>query len=104
MRRGRTCGTWAGARAADHAGIASAQRIQDFLSVAWPAAMETCAQPLLSRTWLAAMQLVTERCGGQPARLAAEGEQAFTALVRGAVAGWGATKAWGPIAAGFSPR
>ena len=31
-------------------------------------------------------------------RLAAEGEQAFTALVRGAVAGWGATKAWGPIA------
>ena len=79
------------------AGIASAQRIQDFLSVAWPAVMETCAQPLLSRTWLAAMQLVTERCGGQPARLAAEGEQAFTALVRGAVAGWGATKAWGPI-------
>ena len=80
------------------AAIASAQRIQDFLSVAWPAVMETCAQPLLSRTWLAAMQLVTERCGGQPARLAAEGEQAFTALVRGAVAGWGATKAWGPIA------
>ena len=80
------------------AATASAQRIQDFLSVAWPAVMETCAQPLLSRTWLAAMQLVTERCGGQPARLAAEGEQAFTALVRGAVAGWGATKAWGPIA------
>ena len=30
------------------AATASAQRIQDFLSVAWPAVMETCAQPLLS--------------------------------------------------------
>ena len=79
------------------AATASAHRIRDFLSVAWPAAMETCAQPLLSRTWLTAMQLVTERCGGQPARLAATGEQAFTALVRGAAADWGATKAWGPI-------
>ena len=80
------------------AATAAAQRVRDFLSVAWPTVMETCAQPLLSRTWLAAMQPVTERCGGQPARLAAMGEQAFTALVRGAVAGWGATKAWGPIA------
>ena len=65
--------------------------------MAWPAVTETCADPLESRTWLAALQLVTGRCGGQPARLAAPGEQAFTAAVRGAVAGWGATKAWGPI-------
>jgi transposase len=79
------------------AATASGQRILDFLSVAWPAVTETCADPLESRTWLAALQLVTGRCGGQPARLAAPGEQAFTAAVRGAVAGWGATKAWGPI-------
>ena len=59
--------------------------------------METCAQPLLSRTWLAAMQLVTEQCGGQPGRLAVMGEEAFTAAVRGAVAGWGGKKAWGSI-------
>ena len=76
---------------------ASMHRIRDFLSVAWPTVMETCAQPLLSRTWLAAMQLVTERCGADPARVAAMGEEAFTAAVRGAVAGWGGKKAWGTI-------
>jgi transposase len=76
---------------------ASMHRIRDFLSVAWPTVMETCAQPLLSRTWLAAVQLVTERCGGDPARVAAMGEEAFTVAVRGAVAGWGGKKAWGTI-------
>jgi transposase len=76
---------------------ASAQRIRDFLSVAWPTVTETCAQPLESKTWLAAMQVVTSQCGGQPGRLAAMGLEAFTALVRGAVAGWGGQKAWGTI-------
>jgi transposase len=78
-------------------GTASMQRIQDFLSVAWPTVSETCAQPLKSVTWLTALQVVTSRCGGQPGRLAVMGEQAFTALVRGAVAGWGGKKAWGTI-------
>jgi len=41
--------------------------------------------------------VVTSRCGGQPGRLAAMGEEAFIALVRGAVAGWGGQKAWGTI-------
>src|SRR5713226_4996170 len=63
------------------AATASAQRIRDFLSVAWPTVMETCAQPLESRTWLAASQLVTSRCGGRPEKLAAMGQEAFTALV-----------------------
>ena len=79
------------------AATASAHRIRDFLSVAWPTVTETCAQPLLSRTWLAAVQVVTQRCGGQPGRLAGMGEEAFTALVRGAAGDWGACKAWGPI-------
>jgi transposase len=48
-------------------------------------------------TWLTALQVVTSRCGGEPGRLAAMGEEAFTALVRGAVAGWGGKKAWGTI-------
>jgi transposase len=74
------------------AATASVQRIRDFLSVAWPTVMETCAQPLESRTWLAALQLVTSRCGGRPEKLAAMGPEAFTALVRGAVAGWGGKK------------
>ena len=76
---------------------ASMQRIQDFLPVAWPTVTETCAQPLKSVTWLTALQVVTSRCGGQPGGLAAMGEEAFTALVRGAVAGWGGKKAWGTI-------
>ena len=79
------------------AATASAQRIRDFLSVAWPTVTETCAQPLESKTWLAAMQMVTSRCGGQPGRLAAMGLEAFIALVRGAVAGWGGQKAWRTI-------
>ena len=76
---------------------ASMQRIGDFLSVAWPTVTETCAQPLKSVTWLTALQVVTSRCGGEPGGLAAMGEEAFTALVRGAVAGWGGKKAWGTI-------
>ena len=41
------------------AATASVQRIRDFLSVAWPTVTETCAQPLESVTWLAALQVVT---------------------------------------------
>ncbi len=36
--------------------------------------------------------------GGQPARLAAMGWQAFTAAVRAAVPDWGGKRAWRPIA------
>src|SRR5216683_728357 len=79
------------------AATASAQRIRDFLSVAWPTVTETCAQPLESVTWLAALQVVTSRCGADPGRLAAMGQEAFTALVRGAVPGWGGKKGWGTI-------
>ena len=81
------------------AATASAQRIRDFLSVAWPTVMQACAQPLESKTWLAALQVVTARCGGDPGQLAGMGEEAFTAAVRGAVAGWGGQKAWGTISA-----
>ena len=80
-------------------GTASMQRIGDFLSVAWPAVTETCAQPLQSVTWLTALQVVTSRCGADPGRLAAVGPEAFTALVRGAVPGWGGQRAWGTICA-----
>ncbi|HYB17588.1 MAG TPA: transposase, partial [Streptosporangiaceae bacterium] len=81
------------------AATASVQRVQDFLSVAWPAVMQTCAQPLESKTWLAALQVVTARCGGDPGQLAGMGEEAFAAAVRGAVAGWGGQKAWRTISA-----
>jgi transposase len=48
-------------------------------------------------TWLAAMQVVTSRCGGQPEKLAAIGLAEFTALVRQAVAGWGGQRPAGPV-------
>src|SRR6516225_6327934 len=77
---------------------ASMHRIGDFLSVAWPAVTETCAQPLKSVTWLAALQVVTSRCGGQPARLAGMGWPAFTAAVRAVVPEWGGKRDFRPIA------
>jgi transposase len=81
------------------AATASVQRIGDFLSVAWPAVAGACAGPFESVTWLAALQVVTARCGGDPGRLAGMGEQAFTAAVRDAAAGWGGKKAWSTISA-----
>jgi hypothetical protein len=73
------------------ASTASVQRIGDFLPVAWPAVTETCAQPFGSRTWLAAMQLVTSQCGGQPARLAAMGGRRSLSL-SGPASGTGAAR------------
>lgn len=69
---------------------ASAQRIRDFLSVAWPSAVTAAADPFGSLTWLAALEAVTSRRGPGPARLTAGlGEEEFTALVREAAPGWG---------------
>ena len=79
------------------AATASVQRIRDFLSVAWPVVTEACAGPFESVTWLAALQVVTARCGGDPARLAVMGPEEFTALVRAAVPGWGGKRGWGRI-------
>jgi transposase len=79
------------------AATASVQRIGDFLSVAWPVVTEVCAQPFKSVTWLAALQVVTARCGGDPARLAAMGPEEFTAVVRAAVPAWGGKKGWGTV-------
>jgi transposase len=78
------------------AGTASVQRIADFLSVAWPVVTEACVHPFDSVTWLAAVQVVTSRCGGDPARLAGLGPEEFTGLARSAVGGWGGQR---PVAA-----
>ncbi len=82
------------------AATASAQRIRDFLSVAWPTVTETCAYPLESTTWLAALQVVTRRCGGQPGRLAAMGPEAFTAAGPRRPAAAGAARRPGARSAG----
>jgi len=64
-------------------------RIRDFLSVAWPSAVTDVADPFASMTWLAALEVVTSRCGADPARLAGAGEDEFLALVRDAAPDWG---------------
>src|ERR1035437_8191787 len=81
------------------AATASAQRIRDFLSVAWPVVTETCAEPFNSKMWLGALQVVKSQCGAEPGKLAVMGTEAFAALVRGTVPAWGGQKGWGPIAA-----
>jgi transposase len=80
------------------AATASVLRVRDFLSVAWPAAPEACAQPFVSVTWLSAVQVVTSRCGGRPEQLAACGLEEFTALIRSVVAGWGGKRPDGRVA------
>jgi transposase len=79
------------------AGTASVQRIREFLSVAWPVVTGACVHPFDSVTWLAGMQVVTARCGGDPGRLAALGVEEFTALVRAAVPGWGGQRPDGRV-------
>jgi transposase len=76
---------------------ASVQRVRDFLSVAWPAAPEACKEPFDSVTWLAAVQAVLSRCGAQPEKLAAMGQEAFTVLVRRPLPGWGGSRADGRV-------
>ena len=72
---------------------ASALRVRDFLSVAWPSAVSACAQPFDSVTWLAALQVVVSAGGAGPAGPAAPAEGEFAALVRAAVGGWGGKRA-----------
>ncbi len=79
------------------AATASVQRVRDFLSVAWPVAPEACAGPFDSLTWLAAVQVVASRGGGQPAKLAAAGLAEFTAAVRAALPGWGGKRISGRV-------
>ena len=71
------------------AATAAVLRVRDFLSVAWPSAVTAAGDPFKSMTWLAAVEVATSRCGGDPARLAAAGEEEFLALVRDAAPGWG---------------
>jgi transposase len=72
---------------------AAVQRIRDCLSVAWPSAVTAAGDPFASVTWLAALDVVTSRCGADPARLAAGlGGEEFLALVREAGPGWGLTR------------
>ena len=97
MRREPTAPPGAAAGAADHGGDRVGAAGRDFLSVAWPAAPQACAQPFVSVTWLAGMHVAASRCGGRPEQLAAMGGEAFAGLVRSAVPGWGGMRVDGRI-------
>jgi transposase len=75
------------------AATAAVTRVRDFLSVAWPAAETAAAVPFKSLTWLACLEVVTSRCGGDPGRLASLGQEEFSALVTDAARAWGASRA-----------
>jgi transposase len=64
-------------------------QIRDYLALAWPAMLTTAARPFESVTWLAALAVVTERCGADPARLRELGLEEFTDLVRAEVPRFG---------------
>ena len=82
------------------AATAAVRRVRDFLSVAWPAAEAAAAGPFKSLTWLASLETVASRCGGDPARLAGLGEQEFLGLVTDQARAWGAKRADRRIARG----
>ena len=71
---------------------AQVQQVRDLLECVWPAALETAAQPLKSRTWAAALTVVLDRDGGDLARTRRLGLARFEAQVRREVLRWGATK------------
>jgi transposase len=75
------------------AATAAAQRVRDFLSVAWPAAETAARVPFKSATWLACLEVVTAQCGGDPGRVAGLDEPEFFAQVTAAARGWDASRA-----------
>jgi transposase len=80
------------------AATAAVLRVRDFLSVACPSALQACAQPFDSVTWLAAVREVTSRCGADPARLlAGDGWDEVAAAARAGVPGWGRRRADGRV-------
>lgn len=71
---------------------AAALQLRDLLSLAWPAVLGAAARPVESRTWLAALTVVLERCDGEPARLRRLGLGRFTDTVRRELPFWHASK------------
>ena len=104
MRPGAPAAPGAAPGAADHGGVRGGAPDPGLL-VGRLACRDGNLRPAVSVEDLAGGHAAGhERCGGDPARLAAMGEEAFTAAVRGAVRDWGGKKAWGTICRGSSPR
>jgi hypothetical protein len=62
--------------------VACVQQIRDLLECVWPAAATTAQQPFKSHTWLAAMQVLMTRDGGDVSRTRRLGPVRFEHAVR----------------------
>ena len=58
------------------------QQMRDLLECVWPAALDTARQPFRSRTWMAALQVITSRDRGDFARTRRLGAARFEQAVR----------------------
>jgi transposase len=64
------------------------QQMRDLLECAWPAMLDTAAKQFKSKTWCAALAVVTDRCNGDPIRLRRLGVDRFFAAVRREMPRW----------------
>ena len=62
--------------------VACVQQIRDLLECVWPAAVSTAQQPFKSHTWVAAMQVIMIRDGGNLTRTRRLGPARFERAVR----------------------
>jgi transposase len=81
---------------------AAKQLIRDKLGLVAPALLESACEPFDSATWLASLEVVLERCGGDTASVTAMGYAAFAVTVAAAVPGWGGKRAGGTCRQLFS--
>jgi transposase len=74
---------------------AAKQLIRDKLGLVAPALLESACEPFDSPTWLASLEVVLERCGGDAATVAAMGYEAFAAAAAALLPGWGGRRVGG---------
>ena len=72
---------------------AAKQLLRDKLGLVAPALLEAACEPFDSATWLASLEVFLERCGGDVARVAALGYEAFArgrlpCCTTGVASGW----------------
>jgi transposase len=77
------------------AATAAKQLIRDRLGLVAPALLAAACEPFDSATWLASLEVVLERCGGDVAAVTAMGYEAFAAAVAAVLPGWGGRRVGG---------
>jgi transposase len=74
---------------------AAKQLLRDKLGLVAPALLEAACEPFDSATWLASLEVVLERCGGDVAGVTAVGYEAFAAAAAAVLPGWGGRRVGG---------